>query len=1104
MKIDSIHAEFMSGNAVSSTSSSHSIVSRDASGDIHAAGVSIAGNSGTLFSYSDGTRSVYGGCNASDPWFGTSSNHDLRLTTNGSERMRIDSTGNIGIGTASPSHALNVTATSGDAAVHIQAQGNAGDSILYFNGASGNQRKCAIISSNVAPSSYCKQDLHFCMETTNDTSDVDLTDSKMVLTNAGNVGIGTNNPSAGKLDIFVPDGGTGIHIRGGNYGTNDGEAHIRIGGGGASSDNISHHAMITGGHTSTGSSYLSFSTLLDYGTHGTSPVERMRINHHGNVGIGTPTPDTKLTVSRGAITASGEIAKFHSNYDSANNGYLIIEENNHTPNNNDWTGYGTRIQKMVDSTYQGYIEFNPVGGQYSTAFGNGTNEYMRIEYPDGNVGIGTAAPDDKLHIYGNDDQLRFQSQRSDKPEINFGWSGTDAENFTMWDFHSNHRAFLYGRKYTASTTLNGLAGWHFYANGSTALRIDSDGNVGIGTTSPESKLWIVSSSSTGSDTDVIGFRSANNTASQRIGYTQRIGFYGRNEYDNGSTLSAAIDCIYGDNAHLPTYPGYSSTNLVFRVNPRSGTMGSSEVMRIQHDGNVGIGTNSPAQDLHIHEDGESLYMRFTTTANSTTDIFDIAQWNSERANGDRGVMFINRANTDIIFDTNDTPRMRIKNNGSVGIGTSTFTDTRNTGGLHLANSKGISFAADSTQSNSRHWRIRNDDYSPWGSLQFSVSDDNSTHPDANDEHVMTMTRERKVGIGTSDPDYNFHVYRSGGCWTMNETSGGALENRFKSSTCYWSVWNNGTDDKMRFWSGLPSNSTGDRVVFDGTGRVGIGTASPKAWLHVRGANWLSLGDANSNYSKSYVNTSYWSAHTGLTTQNWGIYSEYAIGCTGGFFHSNATFSASDERIKKNIVDADDAECLETLRLLKPKKYQYRDVIRRGEEPVWGFIAQEVKETLPYATKFIQDVIPNIYELARVSSSNVITFTNFNTSNLEANATTLIKVTSIDDENHDIHLAEVIDEHTIRVEEDLTKWIGSVDETTGNVVAGNQLFVHGQEVDDFVYIQKEAIWTVTTAALQEVDRQLQAEKARNDALESRITELEGMVSLIRHNMTWPDE
>jgi len=168
---------------------------------------------------------------------------------------------------------------------------------------------------------------------------------------------------------------------------------------------------------------------------------------------------------------------------------------------------------------------------------------------------------------------------------------------------------------------------------------------------------------------------------------------------------------------------------------------------------------------------------------------------------------------------------------------------------------------------------------------------------------------------------------------------------------------------------------------------------------------------------------------------------------------------------------------------------------------------------------------NIYELANVSSSNVITFTNFNTADLESNATTIIRTKGIDGEDHDIHLAEVIDAHSIRVEEDMTEWTGSVD-AEGNVITeittttitpeeyealedktgfnkndddtytktsttypGNQLFVHGQQVDDFVFLKKEAIWTVATAALQEVDRQLQAEKTKTTTLETKTTTLE---------------
>jgi len=145
--------------------------------------------------------------------------------------------------------------------------------------------------------------------------------------------------------------------------------------------------------------------------------------------------------------------------------------------------------------------------------------------------------------------------------------------------------------------------------------------------------------------------------------------------------------------------------------------------------------------------------------------------------------------------------------------------------------------------------------------------------------------------------------------------------------------------------------------------------------------------------------------------------------------------------------------------------------------VWGFIAQEVRDTLPYATNTTTDFIPNIYELGSVSSSNVITLSNFHTSNLHSN-TSSIHIIDKDDTLREITLVEIIDEHSIRVEEDITEL----------ATEDNEVFVYGEEVDDFVFLKKDAIFTVAVSALQEVDRQLQAEKVKTKNLEALVLSL----------------
>ena len=84
----------------------------------------------------------------------------------------------------------------------------------------------------------------------------------------------------------------------------------------------------------------------------------------------------------------------------------------------------------------------------------------------------------------------------------------------------------------------------------------------------------------------------------------------------------------------------------------------------------------------------------------------------------------------------------------------------------------------------------------------------------------------------------------------------------------------------------------------------------------------------------------------------------------------------------------------------------------------------------------------------------------------------------------MNILEVIDEHTIKVDKDLTEWGGVLD-ASGHLVPGDKIFVYGQEVNDFHNLNKDAIWTVATAALQEVDRQLQAEKQKTADLQTTL-------------------
>jgi len=214
---------------------------------------------------------------------------------------------------------------------------------------------------------------------------------------------------------------------------------------------------------------------------------------------------------------------------------------------------------------------------------------------------------------------------------------------------------------------------------------------------------------------------------------------------------------------------------------------------------------------------------------------------------------------------------------------------------------------------------------------------------------------------------------------------------------------------------------------------------------------------------------------------------------GNISSTNADY-ASDERIKENIVGLNASENLDIFRNIQLKTYNYIDKALRGHESTSGFIAQQIQQILPNAVRKTVSSIPNIYKVATVSGegNNIITFTDFDTSNLLTgdNITGNIEIETYPTASYDIKtkIKTVIDQNTIEVEDDLSDYMGDVDDEN-NVLQGAKVYVYGQEINDLLRINKSKIFTITTGALQEVDRQLQAEKVKVATLEAKVATLE---------------
>jgi hypothetical protein len=309
-----------------------------------------------------------------------------------------------------------------------------------------------------------------------------------------------------------------------------------------------------------------------------------------------------------------------------------------------------------------------------------------------------------------------------------------------------------------------------------------------------------------------------------------------------------------------------------------------------------------------------------------------------------------------------------------------------------------------------------------------------------------------------------------------------------------------------------STTSSSKLLSNPTGYVGIGTNKPVAPLTVFGyGGFNSYRDDGfmlmySGSQQQYDDT-FAVIQTDATIAT-GLYSIYSIRSMSYIIAHGGIMLASDERIKKNVKDIDDGEALGILRTLKPKTYEYINKINRNETGhVYGFMAQDVSAALPYSVKIEREYVPNIYELADISNGNIVLTKNTTDAftkvpELDASGNAMqdasgntiyrlknktLKCMTLLEADFEVTIKEIVDENRFTIKESLT-----LEQTTHVDISGNplknKLFVLGEVVDDFHVLNKEAIWTISTAALQEIDRSVQAEETSTQTMEAQIAAL----------------
>jgi hypothetical protein len=522
----------------------------------------------------------------------------------GVENIRFSTTGRIGVGTSSPQDGVHIYNK------NLRMQ-NTTPEIDFYQGTS-------LVGDVKGVSTGIDIDATGARNIRLQTNNVE----RLFVSSTGNIGVGTNNP----LHLF--------HVQGDSFisGVLEVGQDLEIGGdlniGGASN----FTSMNVAGKLSVTQTVNDNALVINKTNAGNAPVINVLnsgtgpslIVNSGSVGIGTTNPsflfhvqgecgiEDTLRINQSQnkssiyVNQTGNAAAVNI-HNAGTGSALLVDLGN--------VGIGTNAPAYKTSIFGDGLQIGPTGSTVggtliltnqnaiSSSIRNSSATLRQITFATDNdaltilntgfVGVNTATPQSRFHVQGDarvqDGVIRIMSSA---PELKFVFTDDTERGAVAAD---NTEGL------TLSST--GARNIRFFTNGTEKVKLESGGNFGIATSSPQYKLHVQGTGYVSSDFTV----GNNSSVTGNLLVTGNVGI--------GTATPATKLDLRGNAGIFGTASFYSGAgNGYISANGTGGAEGleigtgaqnlrfvtdSGERIRVVSGGNVGIGTTNPQYKLHV-------------------------------------------------------------------------------------------------------------------------------------------------------------------------------------------------------------------------------------------------------------------------------------------------------------------------------------------------------------------------------------------------------------------------------------------------------------------------------------------------------------------------